>query len=290
MTAFFIIVILLIGLAIFYSRQRTKSKTPAAFPTTWRNILDEKVLFYHNLSPEDKKRFEQDIVRFFNNVRVTGVNTEANLTDRLLVASSAAIPVFGFPEWDYTFLDEVLLYPGAFDSKYAINSKEETITGMVGSGTMEGKMILSKPSLHRGFDNNTDKQNVGIHEFIHLLDKEDGSIDGIPSFLNDKAYALPWLKLIQKKTAQIIKGDSDINEYGAIHQREFLAVAAEYFFERPQQLRKNHPELYDLLHKAFRQDTASTLKITKRSHTEIERNDPCPCGSSKKFKKCCIDK
>jgi hypothetical protein len=34
---------------------------------------------------------------------------------------------------------------------------------------------------------------------------------------------------------------------------------------------KEPPELYDLLHKAFRQDTASILKITKRSHTEIER-------------------
>jgi uncharacterized protein YecA (UPF0149 family) len=23
---------------------------------------------------------------------------------------------------------------------------------------------------------------------------------------------------------------------------------------------------------------------------EIERNDPCPCGSGLKFKKCCMDK
>lgn len=290
MTAFIIIIVLVVSFAIFYSRQRSKTNAPASFPVAWKNILDEKVLFYHNLQPEEKDRFERDIIRFFNNVIITGVNTEADITDRLLVASSAVIPVFGFPEWDYTFLDEVLLYPDMFDSEFTINSKEEAITGMVGNGTMEDKMILSKPSLHRGFDNTTDKQNVGIHEFIHLLDKEDGSIDGIPSFLNDKAYALPWLRLIQKKTAEIIKGDSDINEYGATHQREFLAVAAEYFFERPQQLKNNHPELYDLLHKAFRQDTASTLKITKRRSTEIERNDPCPCGSGKKFKKCCIDK
>lgn len=290
MIAFIVIIAFVITFALFYSRQGKGARSISTFPLAWKIILDQKVVFYHNLSPKDKTRFEYDIIRFFNNVRITGVNTEADITDRLLVASSATIPVFGFPDWDYTFLDEVLLYPDSFDSKYTINSKEETITGMVGSGTMEGKMILSKPSLHRGFDNTTDKQNVGIHEFIHLLDKEDGSIDGIPSFLNGKAYALPWLKLIREKTAEIIKGKSDINEYGATHEREFLAVAGEYFFERPQLLQKNHPELYDLLTKAFKQDTASTLKITNRLRPEIERNDPCPCGSGKKFKKCCMDK
>ncbi|MBA4056266.1 MAG: peptidase, partial [Marivirga sp.] len=239
MVSFIIILAFVIGFSIFYSRQRNGKKLSGEFPTAWKVILDEKVIFYHNLDGEEKKRFEQDIIRFISRVRITGIKTDVDMTDKLLVASSAVIPVFGFPDWDYTFLDEVLIYPGSFDSDYTINSKEETITGMVGSGgTMEGKMILSKPSLHRGFDNSSDKQNVGIHEFIHLLDKEDGTIDGIPSTLNGKSYALPWLELIRGKTAEIVKGKSDINEYGATHEREFLAVAGEYFFERPQLLQK----------------------------------------------------
>jgi Mlc titration factor MtfA (ptsG expression regulator) len=291
MVSFLIIIAFVIVFAIFYSRQRKNKNTPIEFPITWKHILNEKVIFYQHLNDADKKRFEKDVMRFISNVRITGVRTEVDMTDKLLVASSAAIPVFGFPDWDYTFLDEVLLYPGSFDSKYTINSKEETITGMVGSGgTMEGKMILSKPSLHSGFTNSSDKQNVGIHEFIHLLDKEDGTIDGIPTVLNGKAYALPWLELIRAKTALIVKGGSDINEYGATHDREFLAVAGEYFFERPHLLQKNHPELYELLSKAFQQDTANTLKISIRPKTELQRNDPCPCGSGKKFKKCCMTK
>jgi Mlc titration factor MtfA (ptsG expression regulator) len=268
---------------------RKTPRTPSDFPTPWKKILDENVLFYHNLSPSDKQRFEQDVVRFFSQVRITGVHTEIDITDKLLVASSATIPVFGFPEWDYTFLDEVLLYPGAFDRNYTINSREETITGMVGSGAMEGKMILSKPALHRGFTNTTDKQNVGVHEFIHLLDKEDGEVDGIPATLMNKQFSLPWLELIREKTAEIGKGGNDINAYGATHEREFFAVAGEYFFERPQLLQENHPELYALLCRAFNQDTASVLKVTQRIRIEIERNDPCPCGSGRKFKKCCMD-
>lgn len=291
MISFLIIIAFVIAFSIFYSRQRKRKNVVSEFPVSWRKILDEKVVFYHNLPAEEKRRFENDIIRFISNVRVTGIRTELDITDKLLVASSAVIPVFGFPSWDYTFLDEVLLYPGTFDRQYAINSKEEFITGMVGSGgTMEGKMILSKPALHQGFDNSTDKQNVGIHEFIHLLDKEDGTIDGIPAILNGKTYTLPWLELIRAKITQIQKGKSDIPEYGATHEREFLAVVGEYFFERPQLLQQNHPELYALLSRAFQQDTVNTLKIVSKPRSELHRNDPCPCGSGKKFKHCCLDK
>ena len=283
--AWFIGVALLMGLLFYFWNKKPKSSAP--FPLPWRRILDEKVLFYHNLEAADKFRFEQDVLRFIKTVKITGVHTEIDLTDKLLVASSAAIPVFGFPEWDYTFLDEVLLYPSSFDRNYNINSQEETITGMVGNGAMEGKMILSKPALHRGFSNTTDKQNVGVHEFIHLMDKEDGDVDGIPANLMNKKFSLTWLELIRDKTNQIEKGNSDINAYGATHEREFFAVVGEYFFERPQLLKQNHPELYSLLCKAFNQDTVGVLKVTERVKVEIERNDPCPCGSGKKFKKCC---
>lgn len=286
------LIVIVVGVICYFvfKSQKTKAEAaaPADFPPSWRAILDQKVLFYHNLIPSEQKRFETDVSRFLKKVRITGVHTSVDITDKLLVASSAVIPVFGFPDWDYRFLDEVLLYPGSFDSNYQINSREETITGMVGSGAMEGKMILSKPSLHRGFSNETDKQNVGVHEFIHLLDKEDGEVDGIPATLMDKKFSIPWLRLIREKTKAIHSGASDINPYGATHEREFLAVTGEYFFERPQLLQKNHPELYALLEQAFNQDTADLLKKTKRTNVEIERNDPCPCGSGKKFKRCCM--
>lgn len=290
-----ILVVIVITAGIYFLLDRKRSgepakKTEVEFPTTWRAILDQKVLFYHNLSPEEKKRFERDISRFLKKVKITGVQTTIDITDKLLVASSAAIPVFGFPDWDYTFLDEVLVYPGSFNSKFEFDSREEVITGMVGSGTMNGKMILSKPSLHRGFENETDKQNVGVHEFIHLLDKEDGIIDGIPATLLNRKFSIPWLKLIREKTMAINDGKSDINPYGATHEVEFFAVAGEYFFERPHLLREKHPDLYEMLEKAFNQDTASLLQVTKLPKSNIERNDPCPCGSGLKFKKCCLAK
>ena len=38
------------------------------------------------------------------------------------------------------------------------------------------------------------------------------------------------------------------------------------------------------------QDTASWLRPEKPAKKKIGRNDPCPCGSGKKYKKCCLTK
>ena len=282
------VVVLILGF-IFAKRVFTKKPQYDSFPANWRKILTEKVSYYHQLPNAEKLRFEDDIIRFLNRVNITGAKVEVDITDKLLVASSAVIPVFGFPEWEYTYLDEVILYPSSFDRNFQLGNQEEIVTGMVGNGIMEGKMILSKPSLHSGFSNSRDKKNVGIHEFIHLFDKEDGSVDGMPPTLLDKPFALPWIDTIREKTKDIIENDSDINPYGATNDQEFLAVIGEYFFERPHLLKDKHPELYELLTKVFNQDVTQVIEETPHKRPEIGRNDPCPCGSGKKFKKCCMN-
>ncbi len=272
------------------SKKKEQSDVFVATPKKWIAFLQRHVLFYNNLTTESKKRFERDVWMFLSETKITGVQTEVTLEDRLLVASSAVIPLFGFPAWNYSFLDEVLLYPSSFDRNYQLNNPNEIITGMVGEGAMEGKMILSKPSLHAGFQINNDKKNVGIHEFVHLFDKEDGTIDGIPPGFESKDSALPWLQLLHRKTKEIAANRSDIDDYGATNQQEFFAVAAEYFFERPHLLERKHPKLYAILAQVFRQDLAnqSTTPISSEPR-EVGRNDPCPCGSGKKYKKCCLE-
>ena len=45
---------------------------------------------------------------------------------------------------------------------------------------------------------------------------------------------------------------STIDSYAATNEAEFFAVAAEYFFEKPEMLKENHPGLYAALEKIFR--------------------------------------
>jgi hypothetical protein len=95
-------------------------------------------------------------------------------TNRVLVAASAAIPILGFHDWEYHRLREVLVYPGSFGADYQTAGKpDENTLGMVGLKQLRGVMILSKPSLLAGFDTPSSHDNVGIHEFAHLVELEE---------------------------------------------------------------------------------------------------------------------
>lgn len=256
-----------------------------SFPTNWRIILKRDVSFYNALSEEEKSRFEYKVQEFLLNCRITGIDTSVETTDKVLVASSAVIPIFGFSDWKYSNIQEVLLYPSSFNEKYETEGPDRRISGMVGNGYMEGMMILSKQALKHGFKNESDKKNTAIHEFVHLIDKADGSIDGIPSLLLEKQYSIPWIDLISKKIDEIYDGQSGINPYGGTNRMEFFAVVSEYFFERPKLLKRNHPNLYNLLEKIFKQDMSA--RNLSKNKVKIGRNSPCPCNSGKKFKSCC---
>ncbi len=281
----FIVIVSLIKIGKNLKKNNNWKKPTSDFPKNWKKTLFENVPFYNSLSKDKKKHFEFKIQEFLLNVKVTGIDVQVNDTDRVLIAASAIIPIFAFPEWQYFNLQEVLLYPNLFNDRFETEGNERSIAGMVGTGYMEGKMILSKQALHHGFRNETDKKNTAIHEFVHLIDKSDGNTDGIPALLLEKQYAIPWIDLIQKKIDEIWDGKSDINPYGATNKTEFFAVISEYFFERPGLLKQKHPQLYDLLEQIFNQKMLRKAKKTTAG--EINRNDPCPCGSGKKYKKCC---
>jgi Mlc titration factor MtfA (ptsG expression regulator) len=282
-----VVLLALIAVIVYLKWNTSKEKgfDASGFLPSWRVILTENVAFYNSLDETGKAQFEADVLDFLSRIRITGIDTTIDDTDRILVASSAVIPIFAFTNWRYTTISEVLLYPNAFNANFETAGKERMIMGMVGDGPMNGTMILSKQALRAGFSNDTDRHNTAIHEFIHLIDKMDGATDGIPENLLDKKYVLPWIDLIRKETELIKKRKSDINSYGATSQTEFFAVAGEYFFERPEQLKTNHPELYELMSQVFQQDM--TLKKLGDAPKRLGRNDPCACGKGKKFKNCC---
>lgn len=261
-------------------------KTPSElFPKEWRIVLVKEIAFYNALTPKEKARFEFKVHEFLLNCRITGIQTDVNTTDTILVAASAIIPIFAFQDWKYLNVHEVLIYPDTFNDTFEFEGDNRAILGMVGTGYMEGKMILSKAALKHGFENESDKKNTAIHEFVHLIDKADGEVDGIPSVLLEKQYAIPWIDLIHTKITEIYAEESDINPYGATNKAEFFSVTSEYFFERPKLLKKNHPELYAHLAQIFKQDMSARNLHTPSDR--IGRNSPCPCGSGKKFKQCC---
>ena len=264
------------------------------FPAEWEAVLQRDVVFFRTLDDADKQRFRREIQVFLGEKRITGIKIQLDTTTRVLAAASAVIPIFGFPDWEWDQIDEVLVYPNRFDHEFQFGDRPgHDILGMVGTGSLNRLMILSKPDLLAGFRNASDKRNVGVHEFAHLVDKSDGSIDGIPAVGLDRQAVGPWVELVRRKMEEMTSGSSDINRYGATNEAEFFAVATEYFFERPGVMERKHPELHAALEQVFNQNLRRRLSAfrreLKRGRPQFGRNSPCPCGSGRKFKKCCLN-
>src|SRR5207244_10013744 len=89
------------------------------------------------------------------------------------------------------------------------------------------------------------------HEFAHLIDKMDGTMDGVPEIILERRYISRWVSLMNATTQQMKNYGSDIDMYGATNHAEFFAVISEYFFERPDLLKANHPELFEMMERIF---------------------------------------
>lgn len=244
-------------IAVLIWRSKKPVRNTVILPDNFRELLNEHVYYYEQLDATEKLRFEERIKEFLSYVRIHGVHTEITELDKLLVAASAVIPAFGF-DWHYYNLSDVLLYADNFnEDEFSLTAKDRNVMGMVGTGAMQRMMILSLPALRQGFENEISRNNTGIHEFVHLLDKADGDTDGIPEVLLSKQYTIPWINYMSEEIEDMKKGKSDINIYGITNKAEFFAVASEYFFGAPDRFQKNHPELFDMMTKIFRQEPNS---------------------------------
>jgi Mlc titration factor MtfA (ptsG expression regulator) len=259
MQAITVVISLLIIAGIIYAAVKKNKLLQQPPVELERQLLLKYVMFYQALPAMEKTRFEQSLRLFLQKVRITGVRTTVAEMDMVFVAAAAIIPIFAFKDWEYRNIHEVLLYPGSFDKDYHTAGSGRNTLGMVGNGPLQNVMILSQQDLRNGFIKKTGTSNTAIHEFVHLVDKADGDTDGLPAALLPHRYALPWLKRMHREIQQIAAGKSDINPYGATNEAEFLAVAAEYFFEQPHLMQQKHPDLFVLLQKIFTPITATAV-------------------------------
>lgn len=251
---FVLILIIIIILFVF----RPKRSEDFALPEHYPDLLNDYVRFYSNLHEEEKKKFELRVQKFLSGVRITGVQSEVEDLDRVLIGAAAIIPVYFIRDWEYINLREILVYPGNFNMDFDQQGNTRTISGMVGTGALQNVMILTKWELRQGFINSNSHRNTGIHEFIHLIDKMDGTFDGVPEILLERKYVAQWKQLLQDTIHKMRRGESDIDMYGATSPIECFSVVSEYFFEQPELFAQNHPELNEMLERIFIKKTISS--------------------------------
>ena len=123
-----------------------------------------------------------------------------------------------------------------------------------------GPVMLSWRDVRAAGASATSGYNVVIHEFAHVLDMADGLSDGVP--LLPPAISRPaWVQVLQTEFERLREAvesgaDTTLDPYAAQAPEELFAVASEAFFVSPLLLRSEHPQLYAMLARFYRQDPA----------------------------------
>jgi MtfA peptidase len=146
-------------------------------------------------------------------------------------------------------------------------------------------VILSKPSLLAGFAESFGPENVGIHEFAHLVEQEEVE-GGLPPEVPPEVVG-QWVGYVARELFHPSNRRAGISAYAYTNEHEFFAVLSEYFLGLPETLKAKDPALCGLLRKLFHQDPAALSSRLRRVRLRARRNGPCPCGSEKKFRDHC---
>ena len=228
-------------------------------------IIENNVPFYKHLPTDAQNQLHGLVNVFINEKKFEGCAGQ-QITDevKITIAAQACILLLNRKTKFYPKLKTIYVYPDTYVAK----DQNDNPNARLGESWQNGPIVLAWNSVTGGANNIHDGKNVVFHEFSHRLDQEDGTADGAPILENRSCYK-SWAKILgsefenlQKKALKRRK--SVIGKYGATHPAEFFAVATEAFFEKPKQMHKKQPELYDELKSYYKTDPLEWITNKKR--------------------------
>jgi len=242
-------------------RMRRRGLMQAPIPEAWRAILVRNLPPYRHLPPDLRDQLHGYLNIFLDEKRFEGCGG-LELTDeiRVTIAAQACLLLIGRSGRCYPTLRSVLVYPHTYvaGGRRSLGGDEEPASARLGESWQGGAVVLSWNSVKGGAANFGDGQNVTLHEFAHQLDQADGAADGTP-VLGSAARYRSWVRLFSSEYTDFLARvaahrKTVIDRYGATNPAEFFATASEAFFEKPAQLSRQHPELYEELKGFYRVD------------------------------------
>ncbi|MCC7510570.1 MAG: zinc-dependent peptidase [Planctomycetes bacterium] len=236
------------------------------FPSAWQHHLQQNCGFYARFPAADRDELKRKMLVFldekhFEGCRGVVIDDEIRVT----IAAHACLLLLHRKTDFYRHLVTILVYPSTF----IVKVKEVDEHGFEWDEHMEnageswdrGNVIVAWDVAKHGALDPRDGLNVLLHEFAHQLDAEGGRTEGAP-VMDTSADRQEWARVMQAEYERLlddIENDRDqlIDDYGATDPAEFFAVCVETFFEKPHQMQKHHPALYQQLSRYFRQDPAA---------------------------------
>jgi Mlc titration factor MtfA (ptsG expression regulator) len=184
---------------------------------------------------------------------------------RVTIAAQAAVLLLHRDTDYYPGLYSVLVYPTSFwvrdveplTHDMAIEGEDLRL----GESWDRGAVVLAWDEVKAGAPRYDNGYNVVFHEFAHQLDQENSDADGFP-VIEDRALQETWSRVMHREYEKLhrdieLDRRTIVDDYGAENPAEFFAVVTECFFERPIQLKRERPELYEQFRLFYRQDPAA---------------------------------
>ncbi|MFO0889355.1 MAG: M90 family metallopeptidase [Isosphaeraceae bacterium] len=249
----------------YLKRRRRRRYKSSPFPPSWGDIVANNVPIFHRLPQDDRRELEGHIQVFLAEKHFEGCGgLDLSEEIKVTVAAHACVLLLHRDTDYFPRLITILVYPAA----YRANAAESLGDGLVlegeqirlGEAWKGGVVVLSWKELRAMARGTTPGWNLVLHEFAHLLDLEDGRLDGTP-LLESRSQLSSWAKTFEWEFERLKRDESlgrytVLDKYGASNPAEFFAVATEAFFEKSLVLERRHPELYRELKSFYRQDPA----------------------------------
>jgi Mlc titration factor MtfA (ptsG expression regulator) len=215
-------------------------------------ILKTEFSFYQNLNKKQKLYFEHRVARFIKEHEFKGRSgVFIQNQHKVLIASTAIMLTFGYRHYMIKSLKRFIVYPDVFRSKInKANHKGEF-------NPAYKAVIFSWKDFLEGYEIENDNFNLGIHEMVHAMhfDFLKPNNTSISAIIFSKHY---------KKLKKLIHTDINyrqrlissryLRNYAFTNNFEFLAVLIESFFETPEELKNQFPEIYTLMNKMLNFD------------------------------------
>ena len=253
-----------------FTKRRRRRLMKQAFPDDWLNILQKNVPYYQHLPDELQTKLRGFINIFLDEKTFEGcAGLKITNEIRVTIAAQACILLLGIQDVStfYEDLRSILVYPERYVAKIKTQHDsffvEEGFQQRNGEAWQRGHVVLAWDEVRKGASDIHDGQNLVFHEFAHQLDYEYGATEQVEEQYEESSY-LSWARVVGGEYRKFLRAlqrnqHTLINAYGAKNLAEFFAVITECFFEKPRELRKKHPDLYQQLTGFYRQDPAEYI-------------------------------
>lgn len=239
---------------------------PSREQAKWRLAMESLPLL-SGFTDADRQRLQGLAVRFLRAKTLEPVaDLELQQQDCMRLALQACLPILELGlDW-YRGWSAIVIYPAEFvptiqevDDSGVVHMHPEARSGEAWS---QGGVILSLRDVQAA--GVCDGYNVIIHEMAHKLDMLNGDSNGFPP-LHRNMNARDWSTAFERAYLELCEAvdageETAIDAYATDSPGECFSVFSEYFFERPQLLRSQYPDVYKQMTLFYRQDPALRLK------------------------------